>query len=102
MVLFPAMKGAALLVLAISLTACNSGTESLKSNRMVRVPVATRDLTKGIVIQASDISFAQMSESDAPAESTIATDFVGRRTSMPIPKGAFVFASSIDSSSDHN
>jgi hypothetical protein len=107
--LFPAMKTLIMLCLAAALaaTACrankNSYTSSaggltpseLVSNTVARVPIATRNLSPGTILRASDISFVQIAESDAPPNVPKVGDLVGHKNRVPISKGQFILSSQV-------
>jgi len=103
---FPAMKTSAILFLAATFTACQAHKSSytstagvpipneLISDTIVRVPIATHNIVPGSILQASDISYVQLSETNAPPH--IPNDIIGHKTVLAIAKGEFIMASRID------
>lgn len=106
MLRFHAMKTTSILLLALTLAACQTKKSSYRSKEgipipaelisdiILKVPVATRDLLPGTILQASDISYAQLSMSDAPP--AIPREIIGHKARYMIPKGAFFSTSIIE------
>jgi Flp pilus assembly protein CpaB len=93
----------------LAVMACHTQTSSyvngvpreLISDKTVKVAVAVRDLPRGTILRASDISFQELPESDAPhgIPKDISKELIGHKTVIPITKGGFVFMDAIDSMS---
>ena len=98
------------LAAALTATACRANKNSytsraggaggltpseLISSTIVRVPIAARNLYPGVILRASDISFVQISESDAPPNFPKVGDLVGHKTRLPISRGQFILPSQV-------